>query len=65
MLRAPMSQALELWSLPWHALQHRLAQRLRADSLAAGSPRSQVERKSAPPAGSWLLRALDLSPPAR
>jgi hypothetical protein len=54
-----MSDVLEPWSHPWHALQRTLATAFGADAAAylpAGN-RSTGARRPAEDAGSWLVRA--------
>jgi hypothetical protein len=55
-----MSNFLEMWSLPWHALQRRVAMGLGAD-VAAQVPRPAAAGGA--DAGSWLMRALNAAPP--
>lgn len=51
-----MNDFLEMWSLPWHALQRRLAM-----SVGTDADRQAREPAAAgdPDAGSWLMRALN------
>jgi hypothetical protein len=62
-----MNDVFEIWSLPWHALQRRLAKGVGA-ALAANAttnPRDAGARVAVAPASSWLVRALsDSAPPA-
>jgi hypothetical protein len=53
-----MSEVLEPWSHPWHALQRTLATAFGSDaaSLPAGD-RASVAGKRAADAASWLVRA--------
>ena len=57
-----MNEIFELWSLPWHALQHRLATNFGAATAtaASGNPQSSA-RVVATPASSWLVRALSVT----
>jgi hypothetical protein len=59
-----MNGMFELWSLPWHALQRRLAKGVEAEvaANAATNPRSAGARVAAAPASSWLARALNVAP---
>lgn len=54
-----MNEILEMWSLPWHALQRSLA--IKAGSEAAWSPvAGRTLQNSSNPLGaqvSWLVRA--------
>jgi hypothetical protein len=54
-----MNNFLEMWSLPWHALQHRLAMSVAADE-GVQAPRPAA---AAADTGSWLMRALSAAPP--
>ena len=61
-----MSEILERWSAPWHALQHTLAQGLGFEQVAL-NPRAPVvptARPVAVGAGTWLARARGLVTPA-
>jgi len=60
---AAMNEIFELWSLPWHALQRRLAINFGAATPATvfGNPQSLVARAAATPASSWLVRALSVT----
>jgi hypothetical protein len=61
-----MDDILELWSLPWHALQHSLAKGFGAGTTGdapADLPSSGVGAATAP-TGSWLARARRVAPPA-
>jgi hypothetical protein len=55
-----MNNFLEMWSLPWHALQRRLAMSVGAD-VAVQPPRPKAAGGA--DAGSWLMRALNAAPP--
>jgi hypothetical protein len=52
-----MNDILEMWSLPWHALQRRLAKGLAIDTAAAGTTRASGATAPIAPAGNWLMRA--------
>jgi len=54
-----MNDIFEIWSLPWHALQRRLAAGVGAEAAArhATNPRG-AGVGVAVPASSWLARAL-------
>jgi hypothetical protein len=54
-----MNDFLEMWSLPWHALQRRLAMSVGVD--AAAQPRRAADGGA--DAGNWLMRALSAAPP--
>jgi hypothetical protein len=56
---AAMSDFLETWSLPWHALQRRLAMSVGAE-VAVQPPRPAAVAGAH--AGSWLMRALKAEP---
>ncbi len=64
-----MNDIFELWSLPWHALQHSLALSFGAEEAAAtpGAPPYTAARPStatrviATPTSSWLVRALSVT----
>jgi hypothetical protein len=60
-----MNDKFEIWSLPWHAMQRRLAKGVGAepDASTATNPRGAGARVAAAPASSWLARALSLAPP--
>jgi hypothetical protein len=49
-----MSEVLELWSLPWHALQRSLAKGFGADAPAVAPRPAPIDGE---PASSWLMRA--------
>ncbi len=54
----------ELWSLPWHALQRRLAVSFgdkTAAAMASGNDESAAARAAAAPTSSWLVRALSVT----
>jgi hypothetical protein len=55
----PMSDALEPWSHPWHALQRTLAKAFGADaaSYSTAAERSPAAAFRAAEAASWLVRA--------
>jgi hypothetical protein len=58
-----MNDLDELWSLPWHALQRRLAEAYRPEATPATPAairRSRNERNDAT-AGSWLVRARSIA----
>ena len=59
-----MDDLFEIWSLPWHALQRRLAKGVEAGAAAKATtnPRNAGARIAAAPAGSWLVRALTGAP---
>jgi len=59
-----MNDIFENWSLPWHALQHRLAKGVGAEAAAnaATNPREAGARVAAAQASSWLARALSIAP---
>jgi hypothetical protein len=61
-----MSDMFEIWSLPWHAMQRRLAKGVGAEAAArtATNPRDAGARVAAAPASSWLARALSRAPTA-
>lgn len=54
-----MNDISELWSLPWHALQHSLAHGFGAEGPVGAPPNSGIAavRVVAAPASSWLARA--------
>jgi hypothetical protein len=54
-----MSDALEPWSHPWHALQRTLAKAFGADAASYSTPgeRLPVPAVRAAEAASWLVRA--------
>lgn len=58
-----MNDIFELWSLPWHALQRRLAASCGAETaaVASGNSQSPVAGIAATPASSWLVRALSVT----
>ncbi len=58
-----MNDIFELWSLPWHALQRRLATSFGADpaAIAPGNPQSTAARVGGAPTSSWLVRALSVT----
>ncbi|MGC1389216.1 MAG: hypothetical protein WA807_14485 [Steroidobacteraceae bacterium] len=58
-----MNDKFEIWSLPWHALQRRLAADVGAEASArkATYPRGAGAGVMAVPASSWLARALSNS----
>ena len=60
----PMSDPLELWSLPWHALQRSLAQGYCAEMSGAASFRRSLSDAQFKPAetGSWRVRARKAGP---
>ena len=65
-----MNEVLELWSLPWHALQRKLAEPFGTTAATANMAfdakylSSQCSRATAPGAGgSWLARARRAVPP--
>jgi hypothetical protein len=62
MIGAGMSDILELWSEPWHALQRSLASRVASDpqndGMHAHAPGPLV---AAPVGGTWLVRARRLA----
>lgn len=62
-----MSDIFELWSLPWHALQHSLAKGFGTET-AGGSldnpMNSNAGVANSPPANSWLARARSAAPQA-
>lgn len=53
-----MNEMLELWSLPWHALQRNLADRFSIDAppIVAGIP-LQLNGGAASNSPSWMARA--------
>ena len=55
-----MNDIFEIWSLPWHALQRRLATAVGAEAPARNvtNPRGAGAGVAAVPASSWLARAL-------
>jgi hypothetical protein len=55
-----MNNFLEMWSLPWHALQRRLAMSVGADG-GVQPPRPAAAEGA--DTGSWLMRALNAAPP--
>lgn len=59
-----MNDIFENWSLPWHALQRRLAKSVGTEAAAnaATNPRDADARVAAAPASSWLARALSVAP---
>jgi hypothetical protein len=60
----PMSDVLESWSLPWHALQRSLAQGYCAEMSGAASFRKSISDAQFKPAetGSWRVRARKAGP---
>ncbi len=58
-----MNDIFELWSQPWHALQHSLATSFGAEAaaIAPGNPQSTPARVAATPSSSWLVRALNVT----
>ena len=64
-----MNEVLELWSLPWHTLQRKLAEPFGAAAAAAHMAfdakylSSQSSGAAAPAGGSWLARARRAVPP--
>jgi hypothetical protein len=54
-----MSDFLEMWSLPWHTLQRRLAMGVGAD-VGVQPPRPAAAGSA--DAGNWLMRALNAAP---
>jgi hypothetical protein len=60
----PMSDVLESWSLPWHALQRSLAQGYCAEMSGAASLRRSLSNAQFKPAetGSWRVRARKAGP---
>ena len=62
-----MNDIFEIWSLPWHALQRRLAKGVGAAvaAYATTNSRDAGGRVAAAAASNWLVRALsDSAPPA-
>jgi len=61
-----MNDMFEIWSLPWHALQRRLAKGVGAEAAANATtnPPNAGARVAAAPASSWLTRALSGAPTA-
>ncbi len=59
-----MNGKVEIWSLPWHAMQGRLAKGVWAESAArtATSVRGSGARVAEVPATSWLARARSMGP---
>jgi hypothetical protein len=57
-----MNDMFEIWSLPWHALQRRLAKGVGAADAATvtANPLGAGARAAMAPASSWLARALSL-----
>ena len=55
-----MNDLLDMWSLPWHALQRRLAVSIGA---AAGVQTPRPVAAGGADTGSWLMRALSAAPP--
>jgi hypothetical protein len=60
----PMSDVLESWSLPWHALQRSLAQGYCVEMSGAASFRRSLSAAQFRPAetGSWRVRARKAGP---
>ena len=60
----PMSDVLESWSIPWHALQRSLAQGYCAEMSGAASFRRSLSDAQFKPAetGSWRVRARTAGP---
>jgi hypothetical protein len=60
----PMSDVLESWSLPWHALQRSLAQGYCAEMSGAASFRRCLSDAQFKPAetGSWRVRVRNAGP---
>ena len=60
----PMSDVLESWSIPWHALQRSLAQGYCAEMSGAASFRRSLSDAQFKPAetGSWRVRARKAGP---
>jgi len=60
----PMSDVLESWSIPWHALQRSLAQGYCAEMSGAASFRRSLSDAQFKPAetGSWRVRARKSGP---
>jgi len=58
-----MNDEFEIWSVPWHAMQRRVANGFGAEAAARAAtiPRGSGARGAAP-AGSWLARALGIGP---
>ncbi len=54
-----MNEISELWSLPWHELQHSLANTIAAQAapLAAGLVLARKAQQAAAATPSWLARA--------
>jgi hypothetical protein len=61
---SPMSDVLESWSIPWHALQRSLAQGYCAEMSGAASFRRSLSDAQFKPAetGSWRVRARKAGP---
>lgn len=61
-----MNDMFENWSLPWHALQRRLAKGVEAEAaaIATRNPRDAGARIAAATPSSWLARALSVAPPS-
>ena len=65
-----MNDSCEMWSLPWHALQKKLAEEIGGKSLGyrgvvRGAPiSSDVFNVAAGPPNSWLSRLQSRSPAA-
>jgi hypothetical protein len=60
----PMSDVLESWSLPWHALQRTLAQNYCVEMSGAASFRRSLSAAQFKPTetGSWRVRARKAGP---
>jgi len=63
----PMSDVLESWSLPWHALQRTLAQNYCVEMSGAASFRRSTSDAPFKPAetGSWRARVCEAGPGGR
>jgi len=60
-----MNEMLELWSVPWHALQSRLADGIGFEAAATAAAAAVARQAAQPPAAagySWLARALGSAP---